>query len=401
MKESLPADGASRELFGLLVTFESSDDLLASARQLRAASLTGWEAYTPCPVNGLSDVMGRRGSRLPWLVFVCGLAGAVSGWWLQRWTHAVDYPLRIGGKSLSAWPAEIPVAFETCILFASLAAGLGALLAGGLPRLYHALFGHESFRGASSHRYCICVEAAKSPLDGTMTRTLLASLPGASGVEEVYHRPRGPAPGWFKIATMACVIMALVPVGWIVHARDAASSHPPIHLIHDMDDQPRVKPQSSRLAPDGRTPATRPPLGAIAREAPPPDGHFLYGIVDGQFAETFPERLTNDDVERGQSRYEIHCAACHGEYGEGNGPVARRAAELKEPDWVAPKSLLDPAIRRQPVGELFHTVTQGKATMPRFVHLLTPEDRWAVVAHVRQLQLNPAEPTAGVTSPAR
>jgi cytochrome c len=153
-----------------------------------------------------------------------------------------------------------------------------------------------------------------------------------------------------------------------------------------MDHQEKAGPQSAHAGfEDGR--AMRPPVrGTVARDDRPPDEHFENGRVDGEWATTMPMPVTLPFSLRGRDRYRIYCATCHGPDGAGRGPTAIRAEELQEPTWVAPKSFVDPDVLPQPVGQVFGTITAGVRTMPAFNELIPPDDRWAIVAHVRELQ---------------
>ena len=177
--------GGGNDLYGYLVEFDSVDALLEGAERVRDAGYTRWDAHSPFPVHGLDGAMGIRSTRLPLLVFAAGLGGTAAGILLQWWTNAVDYPFLISGKPLFSLPANIPVAFETTILFAAIAALLGMLAFNGLPQLYHPLFTSRAFRRVTDDRFFISVEACDPIFDRLATRELLGALPGALQVEEV------------------------------------------------------------------------------------------------------------------------------------------------------------------------------------------------------------------------
>jgi len=159
--------------------------ILAAAETVRDAGFTCWDAHTPFPVHGLSDAMGLRPTRLPWLVFGAGLAGASVGLALQYFTNAVDYRLIISGKPFFSLPANIPIVFELTILFSAVAAFLGMLVLNGLPQWYHALLGSRTFRRVTTDRFFISIAAQDPRFDRQETRALLASLPGVIRIEEV------------------------------------------------------------------------------------------------------------------------------------------------------------------------------------------------------------------------
>lgn len=169
---------------GYLVSFDNVDALIAGANRVRDAGYTRWDAHSPFVVHGLDKAMGIRPTRLPYLVLAGGLTGTAAGLLLQWFTNAFDYPFLISGKPIFSLPANIPVAFETTILFAAISALVGMLVFNGLPALFHPLHARRSFKRATDDRFFISVEARDPIFDPVATRELLASL-GGSPVEEV------------------------------------------------------------------------------------------------------------------------------------------------------------------------------------------------------------------------
>jgi Ni/Fe-hydrogenase subunit HybB-like protein len=163
-------------LYGLMAEFADPEDLLAKARQTYAAGYRKISAYSPFPIAELPAAIGLRGTRLPWLVLLGGLAGAVGGFALQYYAAVIDYPWNIGGRPLNSWPSFIIVTFELTILGAAATAVLGMLLRNGLPQPYHAVFNAPRFRLASQDRFFLCVEAHDPKFDLIETRRFLESL---------------------------------------------------------------------------------------------------------------------------------------------------------------------------------------------------------------------------------
>ena len=172
------------QLYGLVAEFESADQLLEATRRTREEGFRRFDAYTPFPVHGLAEATGMRHTRLPMVVFVGGVIGALTGFSLQFWAQAVDYPLHFSGRPLAAWPAYIVISFELTILFAAIATVVGILAMSGLPQPYHALFNVERFQLASRDRFFLAIEARDKRFDREDTRRFLESL-GSSGVFEV------------------------------------------------------------------------------------------------------------------------------------------------------------------------------------------------------------------------
>jgi hypothetical protein len=172
------------KLYGYLVAFDKVDELLTGAAKVRDAGYTRWDAHTPFVIHGLDAAMGIKKTVLPYIVFGAGLTGTLAGILLQWWTNAVDYPFLISGKPLFSLPANIPVAFETTILFAAISALVGMLALNGLPRLSHPLFASRAFKRVTDDRFFISVEADDPLFDAAKTRELLESISDQT-VEEI------------------------------------------------------------------------------------------------------------------------------------------------------------------------------------------------------------------------
>ena len=98
--------------YGLLAEFADASGLLRAAAHVRDAGYTRWDVHSPFPVHGMDKAMGIRKTRLPWFVFLCGVAGVGSGLLLQWWCNAHDYPYLVSGKPYFSIPANIPITFE-------------------------------------------------------------------------------------------------------------------------------------------------------------------------------------------------------------------------------------------------------------------------------------------------
>lgn len=112
----------------LLAVFTSEKDILAATTDARERGLTIADVYTPYAVHGLDKAMDLRPSRLPWVCFALGLAGASFKVWFEFWTSASDWPINVGGKPWNSLPAFIPVTFEVMVLFAALSTVAAFLL---------------------------------------------------------------------------------------------------------------------------------------------------------------------------------------------------------------------------------------------------------------------------------
>ncbi len=168
---------------------------------------------------------------------------------------------------------------------------------------------------------------------------------------------------------------------------------PPIDVFPEwgfpgMKYQPKYKSQAeSKFFADGRTDRPLPP-GVVATSFGPigqplkTDAHLFNGkAADGSFARGFPGALTIDYafMQRGRERYSIYCAPCHGALGDGQG-VTKSYGMGATPSYHIER------LQTMPEGEIFNTITLGKATMQNYADKIVPEDRWAIIAYVRVLQ---------------
>ena len=88
----------------------------------------------------------------------------------------IDYPINIGGRPLNSWPAFIPITFEMTVLFAALTAVVTMIVANGLPRLRHPVFGAGDFDLATRNRFFLCLRADAPQFDAAHARRFLERL---------------------------------------------------------------------------------------------------------------------------------------------------------------------------------------------------------------------------------
>ena len=162
----------------------------------------------------------------------------------------------------------------------------------------------------------------------------------------------------------------------------------------DMHEQPKYKTYApSDLFPDGAS--ARPVLeGTVARDDLRTDRHRFEGIVDGKLAETFPFPVDRAVLERGRERYQIFCTPCHGELGDGAGMIVQRGFSPPPPFYgKLPKAGQTPVaiyddLTKAPVGHFFDVITNGHGAMYSYAARIPVDDRWAITAYIRALQLS-------------
>jgi Cytochrome C oxidase, cbb3-type, subunit III len=194
--------------------------------------------------------------------------------------------------------------------------------------------------------------------------------------------------------------------------RGSKSPVPPIEIFRDMDHQPKFNPQhASAFFADGNS-ARKPVAGTIPMGYTLPGAYlqasarngslksagftnqpdyFNTGTMGDSFGDGIPVEVTEQFMERGQERYNIHCVVCHGQVGTGNGIVGSYGL-------AAIANLHLDLFKTMPDGQLFHTITNGKNTMGAYGPNIAVEDRWAIVAYIRALQRSQAGKLADLSA---
>jgi mono/diheme cytochrome c family protein len=179
---------------------------------------------------------------------------------------------------------------------------------------------------------------------------------------------------YFFLIFGAVVIAVVAFAGF----RGDKTGKPPFELFPDMDAQPKYKPQrESEFNIDGRASRTR-VEGTVPFEAKADRYYFMTGKDGAGFGNGFPVEVNMALLKRGQERFTISCAVCHGPTGAGNGITTELGLV-----WVA--NFHDPRIVAMNDGEIFNTITHGKGVMLGYPQIKT-EDRWAIIAYLRALQ---------------
>jgi mono/diheme cytochrome c family protein len=148
-----------------------------------------------------------------------------------------------------------------------------------------------------------------------------------------------------------------------------------------MVDQPHLKPLAEdKFFKDDAGSRTMPPH-TVARGQLRADEQFFTGKGGDQLVATFPTPVTRAMLDRGHERFDVYCAVCHSRTGEGNGMVVQRG-------FPQPPSFHEQRLRDAPVGHFFDVITNGYGVMYPYASRVSPEDRWAIIAYIRALQLS-------------
>ncbi|MEP6861413.1 MAG: cytochrome c [Deltaproteobacteria bacterium] len=159
--------------------------------------------------------------------------------------------------------------------------------------------------------------------------------------------------------------------------------------------QPKLLPYgASPEFADGR--AMRPrPAGVIARDWIADPARRDGNTADGVAVTSIPVPVTRALLERGRERFGVACAVCHGIAGDGESPVAHAMQRRRPP------SLHEPRIAALSPGAMYRVIVDGYGVMPSYAVLLATDDRWAVIAYVRTLELAWHAPVASLPAPVR
>jgi mono/diheme cytochrome c family protein len=369
----------------------------------------------------------------------CYMNGMEGSWWLA------GYNFLISGKPFFSFPAFIPVTFELTILLSAFGAFFGMLALNKLPRFFSPLFRSERFADVTTDGFFLFVEAGDAKYAEAETEAFLTSV-GATGVEAINEVVEGRTlPAGIHLAGASVATAALLIPLYLWMTSSTTTTLPRITLFKDMEHQAKFQAQQpSPIFKDGRS-MRRPIEGTIARGRSFDDVELYYGekpessvvggpnrgelqfasynnedrtkarlVAEGDAAEgeddpsddavapapvagepaekdwitEFPGaiKITQETMDRGEQRFNIYCATCHGLTGAGDGLITQRAMSLNQGTWTQPTSLHVEAVTSQPVGRIFNTISNGIRKMPGYKEQISAEDRWAIVLYLKALQ---------------
>ena len=158
-----------------------------------------------------------------------------------------------------------------------------------------------------------------------------------------------------------------------------------------MHNQPKHEPlESSSFFKDG---ASARPLvaGTIPRGYLHTNEALFEGLTGTNLVDSIPMKITPELIQRGRERFDIYCSVCHGLTGDGDGMVVQRG-------FPHPPSFHSERLREAPVGHFYRVITYGYGVMFPYAVRVPTEDRWAIVAYIRTLQLSQSIPEASLSA---
>ncbi len=179
-------------------------------------------------------------------------------------------------------------------------------------------------------------------------------------------------------------LVALAAAATLGGCRGQVSDKPPLHPNKNMDQVRRYDAQEpSAFFADGRS-SRIPVAGTVAVGELREDTVLAAGVDQaGDFVSSLPDGMKLDAalLDRGQDRYDIFCSPCHDKAGTGNGIVKQRG-------FVPPPDFSQDRVREFPVGQITNAIAEGVRTMPPYAAQIPANDRWAIAAYVRALQIS-------------
>ena len=148
-----------------------------------------------------------------------------------------------------------------------------------------------------------------------------------------------------------------------------------------MHNQPKFYPQrGTSFYADGRSVRAQ-MEHTVARGELHANSYFYTGLVNGEEKDALPFPTTMAVLERGQERYNINCVPCHSRVGNGAGMIVQRG-------YKPAGNFHDSKRTSEPLSHYFYVITNGYGAMPELSEQIEPEDRWAIAAYIRALQLS-------------
>lgn len=188
MSRHLSIAGSKDEpLFAIGARFDTPDQLVAAVNRLRAEGYSSYESFTPYPLHGLAEAMRLPKSILSFLVLGGGLSAILIALSMELIPSILIYPLVVDGKplNLSALPQYVPIVVALTLMIGAIAAVVGMIVLGGMPRLNHPMFAWDLFAKDASRGFFLAVEAEDKKFSTAAVTELLEQL-GAGDITAIH-----------------------------------------------------------------------------------------------------------------------------------------------------------------------------------------------------------------------
>ena len=374
---------------------------MAAAQAANDKGYKNLDGTLPYPVHGFHHNLGIKRSWIGRVVLAALLTGAFCGFMMQWWMMKENWPVIISGKPYNSWPAFVVITFECGILSGALTNMFCVLIAA--CKLYPQPDTFVLRRDLTDDTFCLAI-----PLDGNGTEGDLQSFLVEQGAADITaFDPPAPAAvsdeegetAMLKLVSglTAVALGAAVLGGCVEQPPDQSFDGRGLRYMPDMYqsqaleshesyaviDEVEVTQEDGTIAIEKRitmVPAMmEPPKGTAARD------FIAYPVGDPLDPEALaaanalinPVQPTSDVLARGQDRYDVFCAPCHG-----------RSGNIKDayvPQVNGVLSIDTDNVAQKTDGELYHIISLGRNRMPNYRAQLMPEDRWAVVHYMRKL----------------
>lgn len=140
-------------IYGLLLVLSGPEELLTAARAARSAGLDPIDAFSPYPIEDLTEALGFPPSKITWIMLICGICGALITFGTITFSAVWHYPFNVGGRPTFSWPAFVPETFEMMVLSAALGGVFALAILSRLPRPHHPVFNDPRYREAEQGGY--------------------------------------------------------------------------------------------------------------------------------------------------------------------------------------------------------------------------------------------------------
>ncbi len=360
------------KLHSVAALFDTPDQIINAAKKVRDAGYKKFDVNTPYPVHGMDNAMGMKPTKLGFVTIFFGLSAAAFILLFIFYTMAMDYPMVIGGKPFFAFPAYIPVTFETTVLLGALSTVFGMIAVFfNLPKNNYPIHDTNYMKNVSSDKYGLMIEAADPLFSENEVVDFLKNL-GGKEIELVYYPVEDRYPIlqpkflWLVAATIVIVsgatyltlnkFMYITPYNWM-----------------DRQDKTIAQEKSTFFADDF---GMRMPVeGTVAR------GYMPYPYKDEKDPKVVlsnPLLPTKENLALGKVKFLTYCSPCHGDLAEGQNRLNGQ--------FPNPPTLHSNKVREWPDGRIYHVITMGQNIMPSYAAQVTRDERWAIINYIRVLQ---------------